>query len=127
MSDLKARAKEIALLNYSKGKVLNEEEFSKDYAVFLSTRRQISRFLSSSSINEKIIINNIVILLNIFGTIKVTKVFRLLLDDPQFSVVKAVLIFLRQYEWSIGQDVYPNRIMVDILKDTSHRFNLDHL
>ena len=127
MSDLKARAKEIALLNYSKGKVLNEEEFSKDYAVFLSTRRQISRFLSSSSINEKIIINNIVILLNIFGTIKVTKIFRLLLDDPQFSVVKAVLIFLRQYEWSIGQDVYPNRIMVDILKDTSHRFNLDHL
>lgn len=127
MADLKAESKKLAREGYTNGNVISEEAFSKDYGIFLSTRRQISRFLSSGSINEKIIINNTVILLNIFGPIKVAKVFRLLLNDPQYSVVKAVLMFLRQNEQGIGQDVFPNRIMVDILKDTSHRFNLDHL
>jgi hypothetical protein len=98
MADLKAESKKLAREGYTNGNVISEEAFSKDYGIFLSTRRQISRFLSSGSINEKIIINNTVILLNIFGPIKVAKVFRLLLNDPQYSVVKAVLIFLRQNE-----------------------------
>lgn len=96
MADLKTEAKNLAREKYSNGNVLSEETFGKDYGIFLSTRRQISRFLSSGSINEKIIINNTVILLNIFGKDKVCKVFRLLLNDPQYSVVKAVLMFLRQ-------------------------------
>lgn len=127
MTDMKLLARELALEGYGNGRVVSEEDFQRDYGIFLSTRRQITRFLSSGIINEKIIINNVVILLNIFGSKKVIRVFRLLLSDPHFSVIKAVLMFLRQMDWSIGQEVYPNRIMVDILKDTSHRFNLDHL
>lgn len=126
MSDVKDLAKEIALDGYGVG-VFHAKTFDKDFAVFMTTRKMIDRFLKTGSINEKLLINNVVVVLNVFGPKKVTSIFRVLLDDVQFSVVKAILMFLHQYDWSIGADVWPNRIVVDILKDVTNRYNLGHL
>lgn len=126
MSDVKDLAKEIALEGYGTG-VFHAKTFDKDFAVFMTTRKMIDRFLKTGAINEKLLINNVVVVLNLFGTRKVTAIFRVLLNDVQFSVVKAILMFLHQYDWAIGADVWPNRIVVDILKDVTHRYNLGHL
>lgn len=126
MSDVKDLAKEIALDGYGTG-VFHAKTFDKDFAVFMTTRKMIDRFLKTGSINEKLLINNVVVVLNIFGTKKVTAIFRVLLDDVQFSVAKAILMFLQQYDWTIGAEVWPNRIVVDILKDLTNRYNLGHL
>jgi hypothetical protein len=126
MSDVKDLAKEIALDGYGKG-VFHAKTFDRDFAVFMTTRKMVDRFLRTGSINEKLLINNVVMILNIFGTKKTTKIFRVLLDDVQFSVAKAILMFLHQYDWSVGADVWPNRIVVDVLKDITHRYNLEHL
>lgn len=126
MSDVKDLAKEIAIEGYGIG-VFHSKTFDKDFAVFMTTRKMIDRFLKTGLINEKLLINNVVVTLNIFGSKKVTAVFRVLLNDVQFSVVKAILMFLHQYDWKIGVDVWPNRIIVDILKDVTNRYNLGHL
>lgn len=126
MSDVKDLAKEIALDGYGKG-VFHAKTFDKDFAVFMTTRKMIDRFLKTGQINEKLLINNMVVTLNVFGPKKVTAICRVLLNDVQFSVAKAILMFLHQYDWSIGADVWPNRIVVDILKDVTNRYNLGHL
>ena len=126
MRDVKDLAREIALNGYGSG-VFHAKTFDKDFAVFMTTRKMIDRFLKTGSINEKLLINNIVVVLNVFGAKKVTAIFRVLLNDVQFSVAKAILMFLHQYDWSIGSEVWPNRIVVDILKDVTHRYNLGHL
>ncbi|QBP06259.1 hypothetical protein CPT_Mendera_058 [Stenotrophomonas phage Mendera] len=102
-------------------------EFDKDFAGFSTARRMVSRFLNTGLMNEKLLINNVVILLNVFGAQKTTGVFRVIMDDVQFSVVKAILMWLRQYDSTVSEEVYPNRIMVDILRDMNQRYNLDHL
>jgi hypothetical protein len=126
MKDAKDVAKDIALSGYSRG-VFHSKSFDRDFAVFMTTRKMIDRFLRIGQINEKLLINNIVVTLNVFGTKKVSAIFRVLLDDVQFSVAKAVLMFLHQYDWSVGAEVWPNRIVVDVLKDVSMRYNLSHL
>lgn len=102
-------------------------EFDKDFSGFSTARRMVTRFLNTGLMNEKLLINNIVILLNVFGTQKTTGVFRVIMDDVQFSVVKAILMWLQQYDFTVSENVYPNRIMVDILRDMSQRYNLEHL
>lgn len=119
-------ARAIALKDYEKV-AFHQSTFERDFNVFVTTRKMITRFLKTGVINEKLLINNIVTTLNVFGAIKVTHIFRNLTDDVQFSVVKAVLMFLKQFDYRVAPEVYPNRIIVDILRDTSARYNLEHL
>lgn len=112
---------EFAREGYNPGKVFNEHHFKQDFYLFSSTKRLVNKFLKKGVVEERLMLNNIVCLLNVFGKDKVNKVFRLLTDDVQFSVIKAALMFLRQYDFSISQNVYPNRIMVDVLRDMERR------
>lgn len=125
-NDPKEIARAIALKDYGTS-AFHESTFNRDFNVFSTTRKMITRFLKTGVVNDKLLINNVVTVLNIFGPKNVTLIFRYLMDDVQFSVVKAILMFLKQYDFRVGQDVYPNRIIVDILKDVSIRYNLDHL
>lgn len=88
------------------------------------------RFLrGSTSINEKLMINHVVLSLNVFGPRNTTRLMGLVMPENDiFAVPKAILIFLKTYDDSfMREDVEPNRIMTDILKHTSNRYNLDHL
>lgn len=118
--------RQVALETYRPSGIVNEATFEKDFSLFLTTKKMTSRFLRDGKLNERLLINNIVIALNLFGTKAVNVIFRETLDDVQFSVVKAVLMFLHQYDFSIAQDVYPNRIVVDVLRDMTVRYNLEN-
>lgn len=119
-------ARNIALHGYGSS-AYHMATFEREFNLFMTTKKMTTRFLKTGVVNEKLLINNVVTVLNVFGATKVTLIFRHLLDDVQFSVVKAILIFLQQYDYNIAANVYPNRIMVDILKDISIRYNLEHL
>lgn len=125
--DSKELARCIAREAYSSAAVFNEKAFERDFNVFLTSKKMISRFIRSGKLNEKLLINNIVTTLNIFGRLPANQIYRIILDDVQFSVAKAVLMFLRQYDFRVAVDVYPNRIIVDVLKDMTERYNLSHL
>lgn len=112
---------------YGNASWVDDEDFSRDFDDIYVTRKMVSRFLTSDDINEKLIINKLVMTLNAFGTKKTNALFRMICTDVQFSVIKAILMFVHQYDFSIGEDVYPNRIMVDILKDIQTRYNLEHI
>lgn len=120
LDEIKAFAK----IGYNNGRAFTEEDFSEDFKLFSATKRSINAFLKSGKIEEKLLINNHIILINTFGKYKVNKVLRCMMNDVQFSVVKAILMFLGEYDYSLAQEVYPNRIMVDVLRDMTHRYNL---
>lgn len=105
----------------------NTHEFEKDINNILTAKKMVSRFIKSGQLNEKLLLNNVIVSLNAFGIRTTNLLFRLICSDLQFSVIKALMMFLRCYEFSIGTDVEPNRILVDILKDTEQRYNLNHL
>lgn len=112
---------------YGNSSWVNEEDFERDFEDLFITRKMISRFLVSEVVNEKLILNKVIMSMNAFGMKKTNALFRMICTDVQFSVIKAVLMFVRQYDFSIAEDIYPNRIMMDILRDIQRRYNLEHI
>ena len=125
--ELRCQIRAIAKEGYEKNGFFNAICFEQDFNVFFMTKKMISRFLKKGALNEKLMINNIVISLNAFGTRRTNIIFRLVSNDVQFSVIKAILLFLKSYDLGTSDDVYPNRIIQDVLKDVQSRYCLDHL
>lgn len=94
----------------------DKKEFKKDFRNLLSIKRMTSRFILNLPINEKLLVNNIVIATNTFGVSKSNILFRSILNEEQWSVVKTILIFLSSM--SIKDDkTEPNYIMQNILME----------
>ncbi len=102
----------------------NDKMLKKDVYTFFVVRKMIKRFLVIGILNEKLILNNIIICLNIFGINKTNTIFRIICDDHEFSIIKSCLIFLNSYKL-INDSTKPNRIVCDILNDISHRYQVN--
>ena len=63
----KELAREIAMQDYG-NTAYHRAQFEKDFNVFLTTKKMISRFIRTGVVNEKLLINNVVTALNLFGT-----------------------------------------------------------
>lgn len=112
-----------ALSSYQKN-IFNFDpfEFDKDVRLFLTVRKMVKRFFKTGSINEKLILNNIIICLNNFGISTTNTIFRTICDDSEFGVIKSFLIFLNSC--SHKDDIPTNNIIDDILSDVTHRYHL---
>lgn len=104
--------------------VFNENEFQSDIKRLYGLKNILSRFLNTNTINERLIVNRVVYILNIFGPRATTIMLKDILDDYQFSVAKTILVFLGSYNPEERDDIKLNRIMADILLDTSKRFHI---
>jgi hypothetical protein len=121
--DRKKRIIEIARDGYATNGFFNEIEFKKDIYNLFIIRKMIARFLRTGMINEKLLLNNIIISINTFGTKKVNQMLRIILSDDEFSVAKSMLLFIGCYcLWD--DEIESNRIIDDILADTAKRYHL---
>lgn len=109
---------------YDSEKFFNEVEFKKDvYNIFI-IKKMIVRFIRSGNINEKLVMNNIIIALNTFGIQRCNEILRLAMDDAEFAIAKSFLLFLDAF--SIEDSVEPSEVMIGILRDTASRYHLSY-
>ena len=107
---------------YYKNGFFNDVEFKKDLYNLFIIRKMINRFLKTGNINEKLLLNNIIIAINVFGIIQTNSLFELILTKEEFSVIKSALMFLSCYKSNAA--IESNRIIDDILRDVANRYNL---
>jgi len=114
----------LAAENYKKDLgVFNDHLLKKDVYTFFVVRKMVKRFLSVGVVNDKLILNNIIVCLNVFGIKKTNTIFRIICDDQEFSVIKACLIFLNSFNLT-NDNTKPNHVIRDILNDISHRYQV---
>ena len=107
---------------YYKNGFFNDVEFKKDLYNLFIIRKMINRFLKTGNINEKLLLNNIIIAINVFGIMRINLLFELILTREEFGVIKSALLFLNCYKSNSTID--SNRIINDILRDVANRYNL---
>ncbi len=117
--------REIAREGYEGAGIFNLNQFNQDLNVLLSCGKMATRFLRSGYTNEKLLINNVICSLNVFGPKKANHLFRLLCPAEQYSVIKSILLFLGYHDRKDALE--SNRIMDDILESIKLRYNLSHL
>lgn len=124
---LKIKEEIVKLANntYDKGGFFNDVEFKKDLYNLYIIRKMIRRFLKSGNINEKLLLNNVIIAINVFGITITNNIFELILSRDEFAVIKSALLFLGCYRANLN--VPSNRIIDDILCDVANRYSLGEL
>ena len=113
----------IALDAYPNKTHFNDEEFRKDFFRFFIVRKMVKRFVECGLVSEKLLLNNVIICLNIFGIKAANLIWRMVCQDDEFSVIKSCLIFLNSLN-PRTPEIKHNKIMLDILKDIEHRYTI---
>jgi len=76
----------------------SDKEFHADLAKVIVLKKMFRRYLTSGEINERVVLNNIITMINVFG-IKATNVILFFkLDKEFYGALKSFLTFLNSYE-----------------------------
>jgi hypothetical protein len=71
------------------------EEFYEDLKRFKYIKRLVNRYIENDELAERLILNHLIVVFNVFGIKAALKMLELKLDERHWTVVKPFLIFLK--------------------------------
>lgn len=71
------------------------EEFNEDLKRFKYIKRLVNRYLENGNLSERLILNHLIILFNVFDIEPALNTLEIKLDDRQWPVIKPFLVFLK--------------------------------
>jgi len=70
------------------------EEFHEDLKRFKYVKRLVNRYLDDGDLAERLILNHLIVIFNVFGIEPALKMLEVKLEERQWPVIKPFLIFL---------------------------------
>lgn len=105
-----------AAKHYYNPKFIDAEEFYEDLKRFKYIKRLLNRYEETGKISERLILNHLITVFNVFGIQPALKILELKLDKQHWPMIKPFLIFLRY----IRNDQYTNipmdHYVIDVLR-----------
>jgi len=83
-----------AMKNYSNPSCKNVEEFQEDYNRIKYVKRLFNRYEQSGVLRERLILNHIITIYNVFGVEASSRMLFNRLDEKQYSMLKTFLVYL---------------------------------
>lgn len=92
-------------------------EFEEDISRILYIKRLLTKYYASGVLKERLILNHLVILYNVFGVEVATRLLFLKLEEKDYEVLKPFLIFLNFLPKVVfgikGQNIITSQIKLD--------------
>ena len=96
----------------------NEEDFRSDVKKVVILKKMFKRYVNTGQLNERLVLNNIIILQNVFGIEALNIILFYRIDEKFYPFIKAFLIYLNSYiENPISQDVVPDENITELLRE----------
>lgn len=102
--------------NYKNPNCVDVEEFYDDLNRFKYIKRLLGRYYNDDDLQERLIMNHIVILYNVFGIEAATKMLWYKIDEKYWPVLKPILIYLNYIKDNEKMDVPLDPLMVERLR-----------
>ena len=83
-----------AMKNYSNPSCKNVEEFQEDFNRIKYVKRHFNRYEQSGVLRERLILNHIITIYNVFGIEASSRMLFNRLDERQYSILKTFLVYL---------------------------------
>ena len=83
-----------AMKNYQNPSCKNIEEFQEDFNRIKYVKRLFNRYEQSGVLRERLILNHIITIYNVFGVEASSRMLFNRLDERQFSILKTFLVYL---------------------------------
>ena len=84
-----------AAKHYSNPTFSDIEDFHEDLKRFKYIKRLLNRYLETDDLSERLIINHLIVIFNMFGIEAALNILDLKLEEKHWPVVKPFLIFLK--------------------------------
>jgi hypothetical protein len=93
-----------AAKHYYNPRYIDAEEFEEDLKRFTYIKRLLNRYEDTGKLSERLILNHLIVVFNVFGIEPALKLLEFKLNVNQWTYIKPFLIFLRYIE----NDQYTN-------------------
>jgi len=106
-----------AAKHYYNPKFTDVEEFKEDLNRFKYTKRLLNRYIQEGELMDRLIMNHLIVMSNVFGIEPMLKILELKLDDKHWPIVKPFLIFLKYIRVDQYPEVALDKVVVDRLRE----------
>lgn len=95
---------------------IDAEEFYEDLKRFNYVKKMITRYNLTGEISERLLLNHIIIIFNVFGIKPGLKMLEYKVSLENWSVIKPFLIFLKAIKSDEYTDTKQDKLIVEVLR-----------
>lgn len=92
------------------------EEFNEDLKRFKYIKRLINRYLDQDNLGDRLLMNHIIVVFNVFGIEPALNILRVKLDERHWPVIKPFLLFLNYIKNDQLTGVKMDQRVVEVLR-----------
>lgn len=105
-----------AVRQYYKPNCIDAEEFHNDLKRFMYLKRLFYRYKNTGDISERLILNHLIVLFNVFDINPTLKMLEYQIEDKYWSALKPFLIFLNYIRNDQYTDITMDQNVIDKLR-----------
>lgn len=102
--------------NYKNPNCMDAEEFYDDLNRFKYIKRLIGRYDNDNDLQERLLLNHIVILANVFGIKASVKMLWYKVNEEHWPIIKPMLLYLNYITEKEKMDVHLDKLVVERLR-----------
>lgn len=103
-----------AAKHYYNPKYIDAEEFTEELKRFKYIKRLLNRYIETGKLSERLILNHLVIMFNVFGMEAGLNILELKLHEKHWALINPFLVFLNAVP--SHKDIEMNQTVVDALR-----------
>jgi hypothetical protein len=96
------------------------EEFHEDLKRFKYIKRLLNRYLESGDLGERLILNHLIVVFNVFGPEASLNILKLKLNDKHWPILKPFLIFLNYMANDELVEIEMSKYVIERLRRIRH-------
>ena len=105
-----------AAKHYKNPKFSDIDDFYEDLKRFKYIKRLLNRYLETDELPERLILNHLIVVFNMFGIEAALNILELKLEKRHWPVIKAFLIFLKYIKNEQYTGITMDPTVVDVLR-----------
>jgi hypothetical protein len=106
-----------AAKHYYNPKCIDSEEFFEDLKKFKYIKRLLNRYRDSDVLSERLIINHLIVIFNVFGHEAGLDILELKIEIEYWGVLKPFLIFLKAIKNTEYTNIEMDKVVVERLRE----------
>lgn len=105
-----------AIKHYYTPRGIDVDEFYDDLNRFKYVKRLVNRYLETGNLSERLMLNHLIVIFNVFGIYGGLKILQLKLKDEHWPVIKPFLLFLKAIREDQFTNIRNNQEVVKLLR-----------
>ena len=106
-----------AAQHYHNPKCMDSEEFFEDLKRIKYIKRLLNRYRDSGVLSERLILNHLIVIFNVFGYDAGLNILELKVELDQWHVLKPFLIFLKAIKNTEYTNIEMDKLVVERLRE----------